>query len=148
MSHTIRNMKMPSKKKIVTFGVGGVIVVLLAAVGFLSWKYQQLSKNSTNEAKETSSRVIDKVAQLFIVPAGEEPTVAVIQDKEKLGNKEFFKNAQNGDYLLIYQKEKVAIVFREKDNKLVTVGPISIDNQQQGETAGAQTEEETSEENP
>lgn len=136
------------KRRHVTLLLCAVIVVLAAAVGFLFWKYQD-AKDSTDKAQETSARIIQKVSNLYMVPQGEEPTVAQIQDKKKLGNQEFFKTAENGDYLLIYQKGKVAIVYREKANKLVTVGPVSIgdekdqkadDQSQQGQTAGAETE--------
>jgi hypothetical protein len=121
-----------------------VIIVLIGVVGVLFWKYQK-AKDPVDQAKATSTRIVQKVSNLYMVPQGEEPTVAQIQDKEKLGNKEFFKGAENGDYLLIYQKGKVAIVYREKTNKLVTVGPVSINDQktddqtQQGQTAGAET---------
>lgn len=128
-----------------------IIVILIATVGVLFWKYQQAKE--TDSAKETSARIIQKVSNLYFVPNDEEPTVAQIQDKDKLGNQEFFKSSQNGDYLLIYQKAKVAIVYREDVNKLVNVGPVSIgdnladdqnqkqDKNQQGQTAGAQTEQ-------
>jgi len=145
-SPTINSMR----RSTLTLILSAVIVILIILVGVLFWKYQQAKQG--DPAKETSARIIQKVSDLYLVPGGEEPTVAQIQDKEKLGNQEFFKSSQNGDYLLIYQKAKVAIVYREDANKLVTVGPVSIgDNQgdgqnqngqnQQGQTAGAQTEQ-------
>lgn len=121
-----------------------VIVALLAVVGVLFWKYQQASKDPQAAAQETSARIIDKVGQIYMLPTDEEPTVAQIQDKSKLGNQEFFKSSENGDFLLIYQKAKVALVYREGSNKLITVGPVNIGEDggqnQQGQTAGAQTE--------
>lgn len=122
-----------------------IIAVLLIVVGILFWKYQQAKE--TDPAKETSTRIIQKVSNLYLVPGDEEPTVAQIQDKDKLGNQQFFKSSKNGDYLLIYQKAKVAIVYREDANKLVNVGPVSIGDEadgqqnQEGQTAGAQTEQ-------
>ena len=129
------------KRKQLIIILASIIAVLLAAIGVLAWKYQQASKDPKTEAKETSTRIIDKVANLYMVPTSEEPTVAQIQDKSKLGNQEFFKNARNGDYLLIYQKEKVALIYREEAGKLVNVGPVNIgDNAAGGQTAGDQTD--------
>lgn len=129
------------RKQLLTIILGSVIAILVVVIGVLGWKYQQASKSPDAEAKKTSSRVIEKVSSLYMVPGDEEPTVAQIQDKNKLGNQDFFKNTQNGDYLLIYQKNKVALVYREKDDKLVTVGPVNIDAEnQQGQTAGAKTD--------
>jgi hypothetical protein len=131
-----------NRKKLTLILLSAVIVLLLAIIGVLYWKYQQASGNEVTKNKETSQRIIDKVANLYMVPDGEDPTVALIQDKEKLGNQEFFKKAQNGDYLLVYQKDKIALVYREKDNKLVNVGPVNLSDQdqQQGQTAGEQTQ--------
>jgi hypothetical protein len=136
-SPTINGMR---RKKLLTIILAGVIALLIAIIGVLVWKYQQVKSDPGKEAKKTSLRIIDKVANLYMVPSNEEPTVALIQDKSKLGNQEFFKNAKNGDYLLIYQKEKVALVYREDADKLVNVGPVNIGADQNGQTAGAQTD--------
>lgn len=118
-----------------------VIVILLAVIGVLVWKYQQASTDEATKNKETSQRIVSKISDLYIVPTNEEPTVALVQDKSKLGNQEFFKKAQNGDYLIIYQKDKIALIYREKDNKLVNVGPVNLDDKdQEGQTAGDQTQ--------
>lgn len=140
MSFTINGIK---HRKLPMILLTAVIVVLLVIIGVLAWKYQQANKDEAAENKETSLRIIDKISDLYLVPTNEEPTVALVQDKSKLGNQEFFKKAQNGDYLIIYQKDKIAMIYREKDNKLVNVGPVNLDSQnpeQQGETAGEQTE--------
>lgn len=146
------------KKRSVLALLCAAVIILLAAVGVLFWKYQEAKDMTANQSQETSNRVIQKVSNLYLVPTNEEPTVAQIQDKSKLGNQEFFKTSQNGDYLLVYQKAKLAIVYRENDNKLVNVGPVSIgdesttdtqtaeqnqDQTQEGQTAGAQTEPTT-----
>jgi len=129
-------------KKLVVICLGVLIVLLIGVIGVLFWKYQQAVNEPPEKAQETSARIIDRVSAIYLVPTGEEPTVAQIQDKSKLSDQAFFKKAQNGDYLLIYKKEKIAIVYRENANKLVTVGPIDIteDQGQQGQTAGAETE--------
>jgi len=114
---------------------GAVIAVLVVAVGVLGWKYYQASHNSAAKNKETSSRIIKAVSNIYMVPTDEEPTVALIQDKQKLENQEFFKNTNNGDYLLLYQKAKLAIVYRESARKLVTVGPVNINSAQNASDA-------------
>src|SRR5262249_15765628 len=100
------------RKKILAISLSGVIVLLLAVVGILSWKYHQVSSSSQSDKnKETSARVIDEVSKIFLAPTNEQPTVALIQDKSKLGNQQFFSKAQNGDYLLVYKTNKMALIY-------------------------------------
>lgn len=138
MSPNINNM---GRKKLLVILLSGIIVLLLTVIGVMVWKFQTKPSESAKN-KETSQRIIGKVSTIYMVPGNEEPTVALIQDKEKLGNQEFFKKAQNGDYLLIYEKEKIALVYREENNKLVNVGPVNLDDAKKptGQTAGEQTE--------
>lgn len=71
----------------------------------------------------------EKVGKLLTLPTDEQPTVATVQDKEKLKDQPFFKDAQNGDKLLIYTKAQKAIIYREEGNKLINVGPVTLDTQ-------------------
>ena len=142
MSFTINSIR---QRKLPIVLLSAVIVILLAVIGVLVWKYQQTNTDEASKNKETSARILEKVSDLYMVPTNEEPTVALVQDKSKLGNQEFFKKAQNGDYLIIYQKDKIALIYREKDDKLVNVGPVNLDqsqDQQQNQTADEQTEQQ------
>ncbi|MBI5357887.1 hypothetical protein HZB74_03515 [Candidatus Saccharibacteria bacterium] len=64
------------------------------------------------------------------VPQGEEPTIATVQDVSKLQNQAFFKNAQNGDKVLIYSQAKKAILYRPSTDKIIEVGPVNIGDSQ------------------
>ncbi|MBI2049295.1 hypothetical protein HYT32_00030 [Candidatus Roizmanbacteria bacterium] len=85
----------------------------------------QLNKSSTVLGDNTEE-VIDKVGKLIELP-NETPTVANITDKTKLQGQSFFARAQNGDKVLIFQKAKKAIIYREATNKIIEVGTINID---------------------
>jgi hypothetical protein len=74
------------------------------------------------------------VSQLYAVPGDEQPTVAQVQDKEKLKDQSFFSKAENGDYILIYTNNKLALLYREKEDKLINVGPVSISDQNSAAT--------------
>lgn len=126
-------------KRLIVVVLSTIIIILLVVIGLLVWKGQKHTNDSVQN-KETSQRIIGKVSGIYFVPTNEEPTVALIQDKNKLGSQDFFKKAKNGDYLLIYKKDKIALIYREEDNKLVNVGPVNLDNQSPGQTAGEQTQ--------
>lgn len=76
--------------------------------------------------KEITERVISSVGKLYVLPEGE-PTVAKVEDKDKLNGQSFFSQAKNGDFVLIYTEAKLALLYREGLDKLVNVGPIAID---------------------
>jgi hypothetical protein len=114
-----------------------VLLILVGGLAFYFFKqYSDLRNNPNMVSQETTKRLVGKVGKLYALPQDEDPTVAEVKDKDKLKEQSFFANAQNGDYILIYPKAKVAILYREKENKLINVGPIAIDsNQQQGQAA-------------
>jgi hypothetical protein len=112
--------------------VAGVIILLLAgAAVYFYIQYQNIKKNPTQVAQAETDALVAQVKKLIDLPADETPTVATIVDKDKLKDQPFFNNAQNGDKILIYTKAKKAIIYRPKENKLINVGPISIDQKAQ-----------------
>lgn len=78
----------------------------------------------------TTKRIIDKVSKLYSLPTDEQPTLAQVKDLKKLEGQPFFAKAAEGDYILIYANSKMALLYRESENKLVNVGPITIQEQQ------------------
>ena len=119
------------------------VVILLGVAGYFAKSYFDLRANPGQAAQEDTKRLTDQVGKLYALP-DEDPVVGKIQDREKLSDQEFFKNAANGDDLLIYQESKLAIIYRASENKLINVGPVSINNtdaDQPGVEAEAQSQE-------
>jgi len=111
------------------FIVGGVVAVLLisslAAAGYFFSKYKSLQKESKATTQTEEGRIKEKVGKLYNTP-GEEPSIAQVEDQSKVQNQTFFKDAQKGDYILIYQQAKLAILYREGTNKIINTGPIVL----------------------
>lgn len=116
------------------FIIGGVVIAVLAVLaGFFFWQYINLKNNPNAEAEETTKRLVTEVGKIYALP-DEKPTVAKVQDKEKLKDQSFFKNAENGDFILLYNNAKIALLYRESEHKLMNVGPINLGD------AGANTQ--------
>jgi hypothetical protein len=130
--------KIKNQKKLILFGAL-LIAVLLIIIGFLFIKYNKASNDPQSAAKATTKRIVERVGSIYDLPTDEEPTVAQVQDKAKLQGQVFFAKAQNGDYILVYSKNKLAMIYREKDGKLINVGPINIDDSQQSAQPGQTT---------
>lgn len=106
-----------------------LIVGLVAVSLFLLLQYRtaQAKLQSTGAASaQQVDTLIAKVSKLVIVPQNEKPTVATVLHADKLRSQSFFVNAQDGDKVLVYSKEKEAILYRPKTNQIVTIAPVSV----------------------
>jgi hypothetical protein len=130
-----------SRNKILLLVSLALVVLFAAVAGFFFWQWQSLKSNPNIEAQATSTRLIEKVGKIYDLPKDEKPTVALISDKNKLKDQSFFEKAQNGDYLIMYTNAKLALLYREKENKLINVGPITIQDDSQQQTKTEQTEQ-------
>lgn len=100
--------------------LGLVIVVAGVAVGGWLWWHGTHSPNLNNVA------VVEQlVGRHYVLPTGEQPTLATVTDKTKLQTP-FLKQADNGDKLLVYEKAAVAIIYRPSIDRIVAVGPVQV----------------------
>lgn len=131
------------KKKQILIAVPLILLLISPALYYLFSEYNkmrqeyektklQLNQSSTVLGSNTQS-ILDKVSKLIELP-NESPTVATVSDVTKLKNQQFFKNAQNGDIVLVFKDAKKAILYREGVNKIIEVGYINITEQQPSET--------------
>jgi hypothetical protein len=124
----------------------GAVLALIPSYYFYN-KYQQtnkLLKNPQQAAKQEVASTVAKLGMLMDLPKDDTPTIATVTDRNKLKEQPFFARAANGDKVVLYIKAKKAILFREKDNKIIEVAPINIQKQQAPagatpEVAGAAT---------
>lgn len=106
-----------------------VVIVLSLGAAFYFWNDAQNAKSQTPEAvaaknQEESERVIGNLDKILLTESEDAPTVARIEDPAVLqkANAEFYKNAQSGDYLVLYPNR--AIIYRENENYIINVAPI------------------------
>ena len=125
----------------------GVILLLALAVGGSIYVVKMkpellgLAKTQVDNTAENQN-LIKKVGKIIKLPDGELPTIATVSDLSKTQDKEFFKNAKEGDRVLVYKNAKRAYLYRPSENKVIEVGVVNINNEPQktGEVAGQNTE--------
>ncbi len=120
-------------------------VLLLAVVAFLVYRYRL--KAGINESM--NAQAVEKRINVFMdLPTDEEPVFATVSDVEKINSQKFFAKAQNGDKVLVYNKNKKAILYRWSTNKLIEVSTLadsvsskSVDTKVSASQPAAQTRE-------
>lgn len=127
----------------ITILVGLLVLSLGAAVYF--WQDARGAKSSTPEAiaaksEEESKQIISQLSKTLLVKSDAEPTVARIEDPDTLkqANPDFYADAVEGDYLILYPQR--AIIFRSSENKIVNIAPI-IDASRLSDEQEVQSEE-------
>lgn len=119
-----------------------IIFIVLIGFSFLGIKYmqtktqlQQLTNPKT--AGKTEIQIIeDQVDRVVDLPKDEEPTLATVNDVTKLKNQNFFKNAQNGDKLLIYTKSQRALLYRPVANRVIEYSNVNLQSNNAQQTQG------------
>jgi len=101
--------------------VGGAMVVL----GTMPAAQKPMPKVVALTADDITT-LIAKVGRHIVIKADEKPTVATIQDAGILRtqNPDFYKDAKNGDRLLIWSDK--AVLYSTTQDKILSVLPIRI----------------------
>lgn len=120
----------------------GIVLALIPSYYYYNQyqETQKLLKNPQLLAKDQTKSILDKLGKLYDLPKDETPTIATVQDKNKLKDQAFFAKAANGDKLVIYLKAKKAILYRESTDKIIEVAPVNIDKKAAGATTPAPSE--------
>jgi len=126
-------LKKLTRKKTTALLLLIVLILLTVVLGiFLYSKYSgnELGSLVASEQKSIDDKdeLITKVGKLIKLP-NETPDVATVTDVELLQNQSIFRNAQNGDKVLIYTQAKRAIVYRPSENIIVEVGNIMVNSE-------------------
>lgn len=100
----------------------------------LSVKMEQLQGGNAEEEAQAKA-IVAKVRQLMVLSGDVEPTVAKIVDIEALRKQnDFYKNAENGDYLVVTPLR--AVLYDPEGNKILDVIPVQLQPVQQGNAGG------------
>lgn len=113
--------KIRIQKRLVIGLVALILLAGLAAVGYV-FTYQNSGASTSNNVKV----VMAEVSKHYLLPTNETPALATVTDTSKLTSP-FFKKSQNGDKVLIYQTNQIAIIYRPKIDRIIAVGPVNID---------------------
>jgi len=119
---------MTTKKKVLIFISGIVFVgVIIGGIYLLFFQNKGIESLTEDQVKQKIKSVTKEIEKLILLP-NEIPSLATVMDADVLKkNQPFYRDAQNGDIVLLYSSERKAIIYNPREKKLVNVGPIIID---------------------
>lgn len=103
-----------------------VFVVGAVTSGYLYFQLQKLSQDPAAANLAQINEAVERVGQLMVLPEGETPTLATINDTSKLEGQPFFVNAKVGDQVLLYPGAMKAILYDPTANLILEVSSINI----------------------
>jgi hypothetical protein len=104
-----------------------VIGVIVLAFEYIHTKNQLSDLSNPKKANQSEARkIIDKVNKYAQLPTNETPTLATVNDVSKLKTQTFFKNAQNGDKVLIYAQSGRALLYRPSTDQIIEYSEINL----------------------
>jgi hypothetical protein len=76
-------------------------------------------------------QAVQNLSESMVLP-DEIPTVATVADKKQLGEQIFFRQAENGDKIIMYTTAGEAYLFRPSSKKIIDIAPILLGTRDQG----------------
>lgn len=113
-----------------------VLVVIASALALGYFKalrdiaHLRTPEGSAGVDRQEVSELLEQVRRLILLPEGEVPLVATVQDAEALIREQsFYLGVRNGNKLLVYGSARKAIIYDPERDILVNVGPVYFDEQ-------------------
>lgn len=115
-----------------TIFIAGLILIYFSQIWIkdktsleeITKKYNTLLESSSTT--DESTQLMEEVGKIIILP-DEKPSIITVLDKEALSDQDFFKNAENGDKVLVFTENKKAILYRPSTKVIIEVAPLFID---------------------
>jgi hypothetical protein len=94
----------------------GLFLLILTAAGYFAYRAY-----FTPEAlkRREVAKWVEIIGSSVELPRGETPTLATVTNQGKLSEQAFFREAENGDKMLIYTGASKAYLFRPSTGKII-----------------------------
>ncbi len=124
-------------KKHLIVSLVGLVLLSLAAAGYFAYRAQSLKPLSETEEID---RLVREISAKTDLPQGETPTLATVTNRDRLDGQVFFREAQNGDKILIYPRSGEAILYRPSTRKILGMTEIDIEKWSSEKAASSEPE--------
>jgi hypothetical protein len=112
-------------KAALLFG-GALLMACAIVIGLLWTQLREAKRAAVAPVTDETAALLAEVGALIRLPPDETPTVATVSDPEKLRDQAFFKDASEGDKVLIYTGSKKAILYSPSEKRIVEVANVNL----------------------
>lgn len=106
-----------------------LLSIFTASFFFVKYKQEQkVAKTLVTQKELSNAELIALVEKLVVLPK-EAPAIATVSDVTKLEGQPFFKDAKNGDKVLLFSEAQKAVLFRLGVNKIINIAPFNSTEQ-------------------
>ena len=107
-----------------------VLFIAAASVSYYFYRVnsQRLAASESASPAAKIAAILSDVGTHMVLPTNEMPQIATVADSTKLAKNAFFSKAKNGDSVLIYEKNREAILYRSSIDKIIEVAPVDVSN--------------------
>lgn len=97
-----------------------IAVGVIISSGLFYGSYLVIGKSFANEIVISKSEIVARVSKLTTLPEEEPYDIVRVQDPENLMKQnEFYKDIQEGDYILMYSN--MAVIYNLRSNQIVAI---------------------------
>lgn len=105
-----------------------ILFLAFVTVSTVAYKLHQ-ENQSLRDPEAQARRIVAEMSELIILPEGEVPGVFPI-DKSQ-AKEPFFKNAEDGDLLVVYRSTQQAFIYSPSRKILVNAGVLVLNPEQE-----------------
>lgn len=129
-----------TKRKFMNVVMLVIILTSLSFGGYFYYQFRKLKNNPNIEYQKEAQDLLSRVAKIYLIPTGEEPTIATVSDPNALKDQAFFTQSQKGDKVLIFSKAGRAVLYRPSINKIIETAPINSNTNDQNKALPAESQ--------
>ncbi len=134
-------------KKIMLLVLNIVVIVGLGTSTVLFYIKYQDAKEASLTGDQKLAKYEKEISKTYTLPTDEKAQLYDVNNADQLKkdetNKDFFKDIQNGDVLLIYTNNKLGIIYRPATKKIIKTGPLAFKQQLTAAIVGAKADRES-----
>ena len=127
------------------------IALFVALSGYLAYNYYSTQKELSEYKGNTDLRtlkenkeILENIKKQVLVPENEEPRIGVVKDAFRLRGQAFFARVENGDKVIIYDTDQLAVLYRPSTKKIIEVAQVKISDFDAAQNQLADTNQSTS----